>query len=157
MVVYEHVDVGGHVHYTLMVSSGSWILEDSFSLMYMSAYWLWENSDSGGRGGYLTTCGQSKLDTGMHGLLRISEVTLLKCSALLRGEGGAVSLLDTFGFLLITEPSVKHLPLIDYFFLDERVEMCTTHDIRTFCLETKTRLIRWDYLEKWFIRLFFVS
>lgn len=32
---------------TLMVSSGSFISADSFSLVYISAYWLWENSDLG--------------------------------------------------------------------------------------------------------------
>lgn len=38
---------------TFIVSSGILILADSFSLMYMSAYWLWENSDVGNRNVYI--------------------------------------------------------------------------------------------------------
>lgn len=39
---------------TLIVSSGSLIWADSFSLVYMSAYWLLENSESGDRSVHLS-------------------------------------------------------------------------------------------------------
>lgn len=58
----------------------------------------------------------------MHFIL--GGTTLLQCCALLLGEGGAVSVLDTFGFLVIVAHCLKHLSLID-FFLNQRLKICT--------------------------------
>lgn len=113
---------------TLMVSSGSLILADSFSLMYMSAYWLWENSDLGNRNIYLTAFLSGKLQfcvcLTVH--RQKTEATLLECSALLWGEGGAVSVLDTFRFLITAARCLKHL-FLTHFLLNQRLNICEWH------------------------------
>lgn len=110
---------------TLMVSSGSLISADSFSLVNMSAYWLRENSEAGGK----NVCVQLVFWMTKWGSLRnawTGKVTLFKCSALLWGEGGAVSILDTFGSLVIAAHRLKHL-CATHFFVDERIKLCKSH------------------------------
>lgn len=112
---------------TLIVSSGSLIWADSFSLVYMSAYWLLENSESGNRSTHLSIyvvfCGCEACTNAFYCHSgRVS--TLLQCFALLLGECGAAAVLHTFGFLVIGAHCFWQFPLT-YFLLNQRLQIYT--------------------------------